>query len=238
MASKYAGTIEFSDLLFDRHAQMSMIFLRGHLLLEQALTTIIELRGERAKVVLDRASFNAKLNICDGFGLVDEDLATAVQLVNRERNHLAHRLDALVTFDRVSALVAKMPERIRTAVDDVVSLTPDELTAEVQRRVAKARKRGANDEHIRALEMGFTQGAQTTELLKGLFLVLAMGLGGVIQRLRYEANYGEKLDSFKWACAIAEIEETGATPESIRARLALPDPPDPRDALGELFRSA
>lgn len=238
MASSYAGTSEFSDLLFDRHAQMSMIFLRGHLLLEQALTTIIELRGDRAKVVLDRASFSAKLNICDGLGLVDEDLATAVRLVNKERNHLAHRLDSLVTFERVSALVAKLPERLRRAVDEVISITPDEPAKEVQRRVSKARKCGAGDQHIQALEVGFTQGAQTTAMLNGLFLVLAMGLGGVIQRLRYEAEHGEKLESYKWACAIAEIQETGATPESIRAHLALPDPPDPRNALGEIFGSA
>ncbi len=59
----------------------------------------------------------------------------------------------------------------------------------------------------------------------------------MIQQLRYEAEHGEKLESYKWACAIAEIKETGATPESIRARLMLPDPPDPRDALGELFGS-
>lgn len=74
-------------------------------------------------------------------------------------------------------------------------------------------------------------------ILNALLLVLAMGLGGVIQRLRYEAEYGEKLESYKWACAIAELQETGATPESICARLALPDPPDPRDALSELFSS-
>lgn len=108
--SKYAGTSEFTDLLFDQHAQMSMILLRGHLLLEQALTAIIELRGERASVVVDRASFSAKLNVCDGLGLIDEELATAVRLVNRERNHLAHRLDAFLTFERVSALKAHLPE--------------------------------------------------------------------------------------------------------------------------------
>ncbi|WP_157561006.1 hypothetical protein [Humibacter albus] len=237
MASKYAGIAEFNDLLFDRHAQMSMTFLRGHLLLEQALTTIVELRGPRANVILDRASFSAKLNLCDGLGLVDEDLASAIRLVNRERNHLAHHLDTLVTFERVTELLAKMPARFRRAVEEVVAAAPGDLRAEVERRVAVARRSGADDQQVHALEVGFTQGAKTTSMLSGIFLVLAMGLGAVIQQLRFEEEHGAELETYQWACAIAETQETGATPESIRARLAVPDPPDPRHALGELFGS-
>ncbi|MFP1603040.1 hypothetical protein ACLD0U_10170 [Microbacterium sp. 2216-1] len=210
MSSTYAGTKEFRDLLFDRDAEAGMTFLRGHLLVEQALATIIELRGERAGAFLDRASFSTKLSVCDAFELLEAELVTAIRLVNQERNRLAHRLDAVMTLDRVSVLVQKLPARIRAGVEDVVGL-----------------RRQPSPVHV--------QSPTVSDMLMALFLVLAIGLGGVIQRMRYEAEHSGKLDSYKWACAIAEIQQTGATPEGIRESLELPLPPDPADALGELF---
>ncbi|MCE4027118.1 hypothetical protein LXM50_14150 [Microbacterium sp. Au-Mic1] len=231
----FAGTKEFGRLLFDQQAQIGMIFLRGHLVIEQAMTTIIELQGARTKVLLERASFSTKLNLCDGFGLLDEHLVTAIRLVNRERNHLAHRLDAIVTDERLAVLLSKLPARIRKAVDDVVSVGIEERAAEAERWNEQARERGLGEERLRKISFPTVRDVQPADTMQGLFLVLLMGLGTVVQKLRFEAEHGEKLEIYKQACAVAEVMETGATPESIRAHLELPDPPDPRHALGALF---
>jgi hypothetical protein len=122
-------------------------------------------------------------------------------------------------------------------VNDVVSATPGDLAEEVPRPAASAKEPGSENPRLETLEVRFAHGARTASMLNAVFLVLAMGLGGVIQRMRYEAAHREKVESYKLACAIAEVQETGATPESIRAHLSLPDPPDPRDALGELFNT-
>lgn len=210
MGSKYPGTSEFGALLFNHDTKLAMSFLRGHLLVEQALTTIIELRGERPAVVLDRASFSSKLNICDGFGLIDTDLANAIRMVNRERNHLAHRLDATVTLLRVQALVERMPARVQKGIVDVVAVSPHPQIHQ-------------NEE------------AMAVETLMALFLVIVMRLGQIIQQMRYETQHADVLQSFRMACAIAEVQETGVTPETIRARLGVPASPDPSHALAELF---
>lgn len=231
----FAGTKEFGRLLFDQQAQTGMIFLRGHLAIEQAMTTIIELQGDRTKVLLERASFSTKLNLCDGFGLLDEDLVTAIRLVNRERNHLAHRLDAIVTGERLAALISKLPTRIRKGVDEVVSVGIEDRAAEAQGWKEQVRGRGVWEERLRKISVTTVRDVQPADTMRGLFLVLLMGLGVVVQRLRFEAEHGEKLEIYRQACAIAEVMETGATPESIRAHLELPHPPDPRHALGALF---
>ncbi|WP_337007375.1 MULTISPECIES: hypothetical protein [unclassified Microbacterium] len=210
MGSKYPGTAEFGALLFNHDAKLAMSFLRGHLLLEQALTALIELRADRPAVILDRASFASKLNLCDGLGLVDTDVATAIRAVNRERNHLAHRLDASVSLTRVQALVEKLPDRVRQGVKDVIAASPHE-------------------------RIHHDDDALATETLMAVFLVLCTRLGSLLQQGRYEAQHADTLQSYRMACAIAEIEETGASPETIRARLSLPVPPDPRQALAELF---
>ncbi|WKT89592.1 hypothetical protein QYR02_01385 [Microbacterium maritypicum] len=210
MGSKYPGTAEFGKLLFDHDTKLSMSFLRGHLLLEQALAVLIELHTERPAVMLDRASFSSKLNICDGLGLLDADSASAVRAVNRERNHLAHRLDATLTLTRVQALVDKLPLRVRRGVESVVSATPH-------------------------AQVHHDEDALVTETLMAIFLVLGMRLGNLIQQGRYEAQYASELESYRMARAIAEIQETGVSAETIRSRLALPHPPDPLQALTELF---
>lgn len=230
----FAGTIEFGRLLFDQQAQTGMIFLRGHLAIEQAMTTIIELQGSRTKVLVERASFSTKLNLCDGFGLLDEELVTAIRLVNWERNHLAHRLDAIVTDERLSALVSKLPARIRNAVHDVVSVGGAERAAETGQLGAQDRERG-REERLRGTVFTTVREAGPTDTMQAIFLVLLMGLGVVVQQLRFKSEHGDKLEIYKQACAIAEVMDTGATPESIRAHLELPDPPDPRNALGALF---
>lgn len=235
MASEYAGTAEFHTMLFDERAYLSMVFLRGHLMVEQALTTIIELQHERAGVVLERATFASKLNLCDGLGLIDSELAQAIRSVNRERNRLAHSLDAIVSIESTVALVERMPTRIRKAIEDVSTIRVAEAKEEVTRRIQALRATGASEEYLAGMEAGFVDGARTTDNLVSLFLVLSLGLGLRIQTLDYEATHSDKVESYKWACAIAEIEGTGATPESIRRTLKLPDPPNPRDALSALF---
>lgn len=212
MGSKYPGTAEFGALLFSHDTKLAMSFLRGHLLLEQALTALIELHAERPAVILDRASFASKLNLCDGLGLLDTDVATAIRAVNRERNHLAHRLDASLSLTRVQTLVEKLPDRVRRGVKDVVAASPHE-------------------------RIHHDDDALATETLMAIFLVLCLRLGSLLQRGRYESQHASALESYRMACAIAEIEDTGVSPETIRARLSLPLPPDPLHSLAELFTS-
>lgn len=207
MVSKYAGTAEFTKALFDRDSHLIVSFIRGHLLLEQALTTILELQNDRAKVIVERATFSSKLTMCDGLGLLDEDLVRAIRAVNRERNRIAHRLDASLKASDVEHLVKTFAPELQKAVFEIADLTPN-------------------------------GSGRTSELINAVFLLLSMGAARAIQRRRYEVENRDALAAYRMACAVAEVQGTGVTPEEIAERLGLRAPPDPAHALGELFPQA
>lgn len=207
-------------------------------MLEQALATLIELnaRGRAAALRLERATFASKLSMCEGFGFIEPALATALKAVNSERNRLAHELNVRLEEENVSALVGRFDPVHRASVEAVVAASAAEAhsyEAQASKRARALFEEGAPE--VENLIAAYASEARAVRLLKATFLVLGMALGHEIQMLRYRSEFGDKIEAYRMACAIAEVEQTGATPASIREHLGLPEEPDPRVALGALF---
>ncbi|WP_127818243.1 hypothetical protein [Microbacterium sp. CPCC 204701] len=228
------GLDEFNRHLDDPGLLASMTFLRGHLLLEQALTRILELRAVDASALrLDRQTFASKLNICRALGFVPEDLAGAIGAVNRERNRLAHRLDAKVDRESLQALVNGLPRRIRVSIDAVIAAAPD--TTDYMRAAAHGDLRAMGLPAVEAAIDLYISGAAMKLTMQALFLVLAMGLGHEVLLAEYRKEHGDRIMAFELACAMQDDPPSADKIASIRENLGLPPEPDPRDALSALF---
>ena len=232
--SKTPGLDEFNRLLDDPGLLAAMTFLRGHLLLEQALTRLIELNAvDAAALRLERQSFSSKLSICQALGFLPAELASGVRAVNTERNRLAHRVEAKVDPASMEALLQRLPVNIRMSIEAVKEAAPQ---SDNYRRAAASEDLSAMGVAAveRAIEI-YVAGMDLKLTMQALFLVLSMAMGHELQLAEYRKEHGEKIAAFELACAMREEPPSEAERERIRQRLDLPVEPHPRGALGALF---
>lgn len=219
---KTPGLAAFNVMLFgDERAELGMRFLRGHLVLEQGLTALVEARAAKAEVLLNRATFSRKLDLCEGLGWLPQHVVDAVRAVNRQRNRLAHGPSERLTGADIDTLVDSMSQAIRAGI------------------AAAMRVRLGGDPEHKPISADEEDWSSTSEArLASLFLMLALILGGEVQKARYELEHRSKLQAFNLAVAMDEIEGKLRREAELRKRLDLPEPPDGRHALSVLFPDA
>lgn len=221
------GLEQFNHLLFgDRRADVAMRFLRGHLLIEQAVTDLIHVRAVKPTALIHkRTMMSQKLNLCEGLGWLPDRLVKALRAVTDRRNDLAHALDERLTVERVDSLYYALTEELRRAVDAVLA---ERLTGPTERVLLRA------DMNSEGVIWSFVSESRLTAIL----LILSMEIGQELQLARYECDNREKLRAFHLAIAADELDGLPSRESVIRARLQLPEPPDPRHALAALFPPA
>jgi hypothetical protein len=119
--------------LFYRHmdpqnGQMGAL-LKGHLWVEARLNRALELSLTDATALdLDRMSFAAKIDLCLAVGALEEVDAHWLRALNRERNRLAHRLDAEPETDLVPRLLGVSSQPVRRAYEAMGREPANDLT--------------------------------------------------------------------------------------------------------------
>ncbi len=87
------------------------VVIRGHLGLENALNTLLELGLPKGLSNLDNLRFPARVDLAIATGLIDPSARTAWLLVNELRNRVAHDLDATLDDARASQLESALALR-------------------------------------------------------------------------------------------------------------------------------
>ncbi len=92
--------------------------VRGHLHCEAILTEILSKATLRPSALnIDRLNYQAKLNICNAFGLIPESLAPGLSKLGQLRNRLAHNIDYSITekdqSDLMNVLISKAEDHIQ-----------------------------------------------------------------------------------------------------------------------------
>lgn len=220
------GLESFNHLLFgDRRADVAMRFLRGHLLIEQAVTDLIHVRAVKPKALIHkRTMMSQKLNLCEGVGWLPDQLITALRAVTDRRNDLAHALNERLTVERVDSLYEALTGELRRAVDAVLA---ERFTDPAGKVLFLA------DMNREGVIWSFVSESRLTAIL----LILSMEVGHELQLARYERDNQDKLRAFHLALAADELDGLPSRESVIRERLQLPEPPDRRGALAALFPS-
>jgi len=86
----------FSNLFVDLHTNEDILtfIVRGHLYCESALANILrKALKNTAALDVDRLEYQAKVNLCNAFGLVQQYLVPGLLQLGSLRNRYVHRLD-------------------------------------------------------------------------------------------------------------------------------------------------
>jgi hypothetical protein len=72
--------------------------IRGHLHCESVLTALLSKAIQRPEALdVDRLNYQAKLNLCNAFGLIPESLEPGLAKLGKFRNQLVHRFDCSIS---------------------------------------------------------------------------------------------------------------------------------------------
>lgn len=123
MKKKRSRSIDFStvshDELDDYGMQMLVwdapelsVVLRGHLLIEQVLETLIAQKMKHPERLFEnhRVTFEMKVDLASALGVIPDAHSGAAKALNNIRNAYAHREDHKVSFDELNSLKIKWVE--------------------------------------------------------------------------------------------------------------------------------
>lgn len=177
------------------------VFLKGHLWIETILNGFIESAAPNASLLqLDRMHFATKVNLCEAFGLLPAEAASAFRGINMRRNALAHDLTAALDEDAVTALFAESSPHIRAGhAAAVATLPPDQAQSVVHRLIT-------------------------------WFMVLVMDAGYGLLSYRHRKENEPQYAAYAAIRVVEEMYGTDPmSEEEARKRAGLADPPHPRD---------
>lgn len=92
-------------LALDDSPELSKV-LRGHLLIERAIETLIARKLEKPKKFFDnhRVTFEMKVDLADALGVLPAPYVSAAKALNHIRNAYAHREDHKLSIEELNAL--------------------------------------------------------------------------------------------------------------------------------------
>ncbi len=95
-------------LALDEAPELSKV-LRGHLLIERTIETLISRRLEKPRKFFDnhRATFEMKVDLADALGALPTPYVSAAKALNRIRNAYAHREDHKLSIEELNSLKIK-----------------------------------------------------------------------------------------------------------------------------------
>ncbi len=106
MKRKYRNKTDISVFWDSIGENQLTTFILGHLSIESVLVQLIERRLEnQSKFDAYSLNFPQKVDLCQAFSLIGNDLADYLKILNQYRNKYAHRLMFKLTFDEVYKLV-------------------------------------------------------------------------------------------------------------------------------------
>ena len=102
---------EFSFDDLDQHAMERLVFddneispiLKGHIFIEKILETLLSNNLKNPDALFkSRRSFDLKIDIARGMGLINEKYVSAFKAINNVRNNYAHKHDYKVSIEDLS----------------------------------------------------------------------------------------------------------------------------------------
>jgi hypothetical protein len=92
-----------------KDAQEISSILRGHLLIERTIETLITKKLTKPKKFFDnhRVTFEMKVNLADALGILPAPYVSAAKALNNIRNSYAHREDHKLTIAELNSLKIK-----------------------------------------------------------------------------------------------------------------------------------
>lgn len=107
----------FSNLFIELHSTNNLLtfLVRGHLYCESTLSQILQNSVKRKDAInIDRLDYQAKINLCNAFGLIPESIVPGLQKLGSIRNKYVHNIDYEVTeedqLDFVNTLKSTLGE--------------------------------------------------------------------------------------------------------------------------------
>ena len=92
----------------------TLLLLRGHLAIEFFVNTIFNLKLVRSKKDLTKGlNFSKKLSLINSMDLIESDIFTSINEINKLRNKIAHVFDYRITMSDLDLAVKPLPKKIR-----------------------------------------------------------------------------------------------------------------------------
>jgi hypothetical protein len=114
-------------LALDEAPELSKV-LRGHLLIERTIETLISRKLEKPKKFFDnhRVTFEMKVDLADALGVLPPPYVSAAKALNSTRNAYAHREDHRLSIGDLNALKIKWVPTQKQAYAVALAKGPEE----------------------------------------------------------------------------------------------------------------
>lgn len=114
-------------LALDEAPELSKV-LRGHLLIERTIETLISRKLEKPKMLFDnhRITFEMKVDLADALGVLPSPYVSAAKALNRIRNAYAHREDHKLSIEELNTLKIKWEPIQKQAYAIALAKEPEE----------------------------------------------------------------------------------------------------------------
>lgn len=117
-------------LALDAAPELSKV-LRGHLLIERTIETLIARKLEKPKKFFDnhRITFEMKVDLADALGVLPPPYVSAAKALNNIRNAYAHREDHRLSIEELNSLKIKWATIQKQAYAIALAKGPEEAAS-------------------------------------------------------------------------------------------------------------